>query len=188
MSKYILTESENRKVSKAIKFLKDLDGTPRKNYCKNNPPKKDGAPFWIGDEKITDIEYIKKSGSVCVGLTNLVRRFMGLEIPGKISNKKKVFWPGGTGAWFNYLKNEKRLEKINFNKVYPKGTLLLQDFNPKDQGHVIVTINSSKKGLLYSKIIHSIHIKGTLIELVKDYPNYKRQTHICLPQNWILKN
>ena len=49
------------------------------------------------------------------------------------------------------MKNEKRLEKINFNKVYPKGTLLIQNFNPKDQRHVVFTINSSKNGLLESK-------------------------------------
>jgi hypothetical protein len=49
----------------------------------------------------------------------------------KLSKDSKL-WPGNTEAWFEYLNNTKRLQKINFNKVYPNGTLLLQDFNPKD--------------------------------------------------------
>lgn len=71
------------------------------------------------------------------------------------------------------------------------------NFNPKDQGHVAFTINSSKKGLLDTKIIHSINdkdkktgkvYKNVTIQKVKEYHNYKRHTHICLPQNWLLKN
>lgn len=108
---------------------------------------------------------------------------------------KKHSFIGGTGAWFSYLKKEKRLEKIDFEKQYPKGTLLLQNYNPKEQGHVAITINSSKKGLLHSKIIHAINgtwdgkkYNSTVIEKLMDYPNYKRHTHVCLPQNWLLKN
>ena len=192
MNKYILTDEENRKVSKAISYLKKLEGTKRKDYSKNTPPKR-GAPFWIEKEKLPNVELIKKEGSVCVGFTNLVRRLMKLEIPGDITGKKKKDWVGGTEAWFDYLKKEKRLEKIDFNKVYPKGTLLLHNFNPKDQGHVAVTINSSKLGLLNSKIIHNtneknINLYGTYIHKLKEYENYKRFTHICLPQDWILKN
>jgi hypothetical protein len=89
MSKYILTYEENRKVSKAISYLKKLEGTKRKDYFKDTPPKKKGAPFWIEKEKLPDIEVTKKEGSVCVGFTNLVRRLMKLEIPGDITGKKK---------------------------------------------------------------------------------------------------
>jgi hypothetical protein len=119
---------------------------------------------------------------------------MKLEIPGDITGKKKGEsigdWVGDTWAWFDYLKREKRLEKIDFNKVYPKGTLLLQNYNPK--GQVGVTINSSKLGLLNSKIIHNtsdknLNLYDTYIHKLKEYENYKRFTHICLPQDWILK-
>ena len=187
----MVTEIQEKLISKAIRYLKKLEGTPRKNYCKNKAPTKDGEPFWIENTKPPSIEYIKKKGAVCVGLGNLVRRYMGLEVPGNITGKKKHFWPGGTESWFKYLKKEKRLEKIDFEKVYPKGTLLIQPFNPKDQGHIAITINSSKKGLLYSKIIHNVHDKGlfgTYIHKVIEYPNYKRHTHVCLPKNWLLKN
>jgi hypothetical protein len=40
MNKYVLNTSQNRKVSKVIRFLKLLEGTPRKNYNKSIPPKK----------------------------------------------------------------------------------------------------------------------------------------------------
>jgi len=155
---------------------------------------KPGYPFWTTN-KLPDFEYIYKKGSVCVGLTNLVRTYMKKEIPGNITGHKISDFIGGTEEWFTYLKKKKRLEKICLTKVYPKGTLLLQNYNSKDYGHVVVTINSSKKGLLESKIIHAIHgtyktkkYNSTVIELLQDYPNYERFTHICLPQNWLLKN
>lgn len=202
MSKYKLTEDQKKKVNKAIKYAKQFDNYPYK-LCGNQPPnpKRDYEPFWFQNDKPPELNIVKKKGLSCVGLANLVRRFMGLQVPGKVTGQKLSAltkkWPGSTSAWFQYLKNEKRLEKIDFNKVYPKGTLLLQDFNPKDQGHVAFTINSSKKGLLDTKIIHSINdkdkktgkiYKQVTIEKVKDYYNYKRHTHICLPQNWLLKN
>lgn len=190
-----LNEKQNKSISKVIKYLKNFKGCPYKLYCSSKGPIKDGPPFWITCNKPPKIEYVYKKGLVCVGLSNLARRYMGLEIPGNISGIKKSEFIGGTYAWFNYLKKKKRLEKINFKKVYPKGTLLLQNYNPKDQGHVAITINSSKNGLLESNIIHAINGKwegkvynSTVIEKVKDYPYFNRHTHICLPQNWLLKN
>lgn len=202
MSKYILTEIQDKKVCKAIRYAKRFENFPYK-LCGSQPPNttKDYEPFWFQNEKPPELNVVKKKGLSCVGLANLVRRYMGLQVPGKVTGQKLKpivkKWPGSTSAWFHYLKTEKRLEKIDFNKVYPKGTLLLQDYNPKDEGHVAFTINSSKNGLIESKIIHSINdrdratgkiYKKVTIEKVKDYYNYKRHTHICLPQNWLLKN
>ena len=201
--KYNLNEDQKKKVNKAIKYAKLFNKYPY-SLCGKEPPKNttnDKGPFWFANEKPPELNFIKKKGLNCVGLANLVRRFMGLQVPGKVTGQKLSAitkkWPGSTDAWFEYLKNKRRLEKIDFNKVYPKGTLLLQDYNPKDQGHVAFTINSSKKGLLETKIIHSVNdkdkdtgkiYKQVTIEKVKDYYNYKRHTHICLPQNWLLKN
>ena len=203
MSRYNLTEKQNKEVSRAIRYAKRFNDFPY-GLCGRQPPKNttsDKGPFWFANEKPPELNFVKKKGLNCVGLANLVRRYMGLQVPGKVTGQKLTAiikqWPGSTSAWFHYLKTEKRLEKIDFDKVYPKGTLLLQDFNPKDSGHVAFTINSSKKGLLHSKIIHSIYdrdretgkiYKKVTIEKVKDYYNYKRHTHVCLPQNWLLKN
>lgn len=194
-----LTENQLKKVNKALRYAKKFENFPYKLCGKQPNLTKDNEPFWFQNEKPPPLSLVKKKGLSCVGLANLVRRYMGLEIPGKITGQRPrgliKQWPGGTSAWFDYLKKKKRLEKIDFNKVYPKGTLLLQDFNPRDQGHVAFTITSSKKGLLESKMIHSINDRANgkiynrvVIEKVKDYPNYKRHTHVCLPQNWLLKN
>lgn len=199
MSKYKLTEDQLKKVNKALRYAKKFKNFPYK-LCGNEPNlTKDNEPFWFQNEKPPELNIIKSKGLNCVGLANLVRRYMGLEVPGKVKgeklNKITKKWPGSTSAWFDYLKKKKRLEIIDFNKVYPKGTLLLQDFNPLDQGHVALII--SNKRLLEGKIIHSINDKDkktgkiynkVTIEKVKDYYNYKRHTHICLPQNWLLKN
>lgn len=195
MSNYNLTDKETKVISKVIRYIKKFEGTPYKRYTSPKGPTKDCSPFWIENKPPPKCECIYKSGLVCVGLANLARRHVGLEVPGNISKMKKHSFIGGTGAWFSYLKKTKRLEKIDFEKQYPKGTLLLHDYNPKDQGHVAITINSSKKGLLHSKIIHTVYgtwdgkkYNSTVIEKLIDYPNYKRHTHICLPQNWLLKN
>ena len=114
---------------------------------------------------------------------------MGLKIP--IENGKwKYIFPGGSGAWFQYLKDKKRLHKINYSKTYQKGTLLLQDYNPKDMGHVAIVWTENKKGLSHSKILHSRHDgpKSVVIEPLDDYTMKKRFTHICLPENWLAKN
>ena len=39
----------------------------------------------------------------------------------------------------------KKTTKIDYNKTYPKGTLLLQDYNPKDMGHVAIVWTEDKK-------------------------------------------
>lgn len=204
MSRYTLSEAQKKEVNKAIRYAKKFENYPY-TLCGNQPPKNtinDKGPFWFSNEKPPEMNIIKKKGMNCVGLANLVRRYMGLQIPGKVIGQKLTsivkLWPGSTSAWFHYLKTQKRLEKIDFNKVYPKGTLLLEDFNPKNSGHVAITINSSKKGLLESKIIHALNwrnnepkklFRKVSIEKLKESERpYKLYTHICLPQNWLLKN
>ncbi len=181
-----------QQIENSISFLLKLENTPRINYDKNTPPTYNNEPpFWIGTGPLNDIEYIKKKGIVCVGFSNLIRRLNNLEIPGMITGKKLDYWPGGTRAWFEYLDQENRLEKINFSKEYPKGTLLLQNYNSINEGHIAITINSNVNGLLESNIIHNVssdNFYGTYNHKVKEYSNYHKLTHICLPENWILKN
>ena len=197
------------KIRKVMEFIKKLEGTPYKLINKRIPPKRDSAPFWIGPGDIPSINKIRKDGLICVGVANLCRRLMHLEIPGKITNykpknKELEKWIGGTGAWFDYLSHKKRLKKINFKKTYPEGTLLLQNFNIKDQGHVAIIINDNPKEIMTtdfkfnffhgrSNIIHAIknpkgYKTGVLVEPLLDYWNYKRFTHVCLPEDWLCKN
>ena len=109
---------------------------------------------------------------------------------------------GGTGGWFEYLKKNKRLEKFNYKKSYPAGTLLLRDYNTKDYGHVAIIFEENKKGVLFSSLIHSVgwndgsNIKGVKIDAsvgkshffqYNGTSNTGHYTHICLPENWLLK-
>ena len=70
---------------------------------------------------------------------------------------------------------------------------MLQDFNVIDQGHVAV-VTETNGTLLESIIIHNINdncnekYNKVIIEKLNDYPNNKRFTHICLPENWLLKD
>ena len=158
-------------------------------------PNVDEEPFWIGKCILPNKDYIFERGSVCVGLTNIARRYLKLDIPGYINNKVQHFFIGGTDAWFQYLDKENRLNKIDFNCKYPKGTLLIQNYNENDQGHVAIIITDNDF-LIDQKIIHNINekrknkkrVNSTIIEKFKDYPNYKRFTHICLPEKWLLLN
>ena len=154
----------------------------------------DGPPFWNTNTPPKDINFIKTKGSCCTGLPNLVRRYIGLEIPGNIKGFQIHECVGGTDAWFKYLNNTNRLEKIDSTKIYPKGTLLVQNYNKNDQGHLAILIDSDK--FLYkSNIIHNINgiwnnkkYNSTVIEKFKDYPYNTRFTHICLANNWLKKN
>jgi len=156
---------------------------------------KDGPPFWNTNTPPPSIDHVKKYGSCCTGLPNLVRRYLGLEIPGNITGYKKNICIGGTDAWFSYLKSKNMLQKIDINKDYPKGTLLLQNYNKNDQGHLSITINSNIKGLQFSDIIHNINgtwnnkkYNSVVIEKFIEYPYKERYTHISLPENWLLIN
>ena len=193
----------NQKINKAITFIKKINGFPYVNYNKKTPPKKDGGPFWLSNDKAPSLSQIKKEGVVCVGIANLCRRVMGLEIPGKITNyktKSKLAesWPGGTAAWFDYLLNTNRLQKIELNKSYPIGTLLLQDFNTKNQGHVAIVVSEKGGNVMNSQVIHAIRhntdvskskrVDAAILHTLTKYWFHERFTHICLPENWLLKN
>ena len=95
---------------------------------------------------------------------------------------KKIIRFRGTEAWFKYLNNKKRLLEIDLTKQYPIGTLLIQNFNEYDQGHVAVVIDSNQN-VLESLIIHNVYgtwdnktYNSTVTEKLIDYPYYSRFT------------
>lgn len=180
-----------KKINKAMRYASKLKDVKYKCNTKQAGPTKDGPPFWITNTPPPDISKIKKGGICCVGFANLIRRYLGLEIPGMIPGKKTITnFIGGTGEWFLYLKSTKRLKKINHKKLYPKGTLLLQNYNPTDQGHVAI-VYKENKDLLNSQIMHAQHtcgIKSVNVEKMINYTKFERFTHICLPKDWLLKN
>lgn len=178
------------KMDSIVEYLKKYEGMKYTNYDFQNPVMNKNEPFWVSNSELPEFSYVYAKGSTCVGLINIVRRYLKLKIPGLEENYDS---PGGSGSWFRYLNEKDRLLNINVLDIYPKGTLLLQDFNLIDQGHVAVVTNSNNT-LLESTIIHNINdlchekYNKVIIEKLKDYPNYNRFTHVCLPENWLLKN
>ena len=176
-------KNQNAKIKKGLQYAEKLVGIKYK--ASKKPPTKDSAPFWNRNGPVPPMQDIKKGGLACVGVTNLIRRYLDLKIPTE-TGEWKDFFPGGTSAYFHYFTKK----QINYDKTYPKGTLLMEKWNPENQGHVAIVWTESKQGLLYSKILHSRHdgSKSVVIEDLKDYKMNKRFTHICLPKDWMIKN
>lgn len=176
------------------KWLRRFEGMKYTNYDFKIPKMNANEPFWVSNSKLPEFSYIYIRGSTCVGLVNILRRYLQLEIPGIITGEEKDDIPGGTQSWFKYLTIKKRLNVVDFSKTYRAGTLLIQDFNNKDQGHVSIVI-SENNALIESEIIHNVNGKwgnkiynSVTIEMVKEYPYYDRFTHICMPEKWLIKN
>ena len=176
-----------------MNYLKKFEGMKYTKYDFVNPNINENEPFWVSNSPLPEFSYIYEKGSTCVGLINILRRHLKLDIPGIITNEKKHEFPGGTSAWFDYLNETNRLLEIDYSIVYPEGTLLLQNYNVEDQGHVAVIMNSTT--LLESNIIHNVSgiwenkvYNSVVVEKLKEYPYYKRFTHVCLPDNWLIRN
>lgn len=88
--------------------------------------------FWASNEPAPSAVQIRDNdlSIVCAGLINLMRRYVGLPVPGVDGSMGEdgVKWPGTTSAWFKYLKMQGKLEPIYTVKKYPRGTLLLRPF------------------------------------------------------------
>ena len=176
------------KIKKGLDFIFKLIGT-KYGWWNKDDMRYNEIPSFSLNKKIPTIKYIKNKKCNCVGVINLIRRINNLQIPGTENSNYK--YPGGTYIWFNYLYKNKKLEKFNKNKIYPRGTLLLKKYkNYKNKGHVAVIYKSSK---INSKIIHSWvensipnknkNNPGIIIEKLSIYDKYF--THICLPNKWL---
>ena len=189
-------------IDDVLKFAKKLIGAPRGKSWKTYKLSSNTSPMWASNDSLPSISFLKKEGMNCAGLTNLMRRKAGLSVLVLEKDPKKVL--GGTGAWFSYLKKKKRLQKFDINKSYPKGTLLLRNYYKKpnvnyiDEGHLAVIYEEYKKGVLFSSLIHSIGIFETQVVLDPTvgkhyFAKYNKKTgigpftHICLPEDWLLK-
>jgi hypothetical protein len=177
-------------IRKAINFIYSLIGTKYSWWMNNDDMRVNEEPSYSINTNVPTKSYIKKHSINCVGVINLMRRINNLDIPG--SNNPNYKYPGGTYIWYQYLKNKKKLEKFNINKIYPRGTLLLKKYiNYYNQGHVAIIYRSSK---INTKIIHSysyeslpnknLNNPGIIIEPLNDYLHFF--THICLPQDWLI--
>ena len=71
--------SGNSKIDKGLQYADKLVGI--RYAVSSKAPTKDSCPFWNRDGPAPSIEDVKKGGLACVGVTNLIRRHLGLKIP-----------------------------------------------------------------------------------------------------------
>ena len=154
------------------------------------------SPLWCCDEELPSIDIIKREGMNCAGLINLMRRKAGLSVLVLKPDRKNVL--GGTDDWFKYLNSKDRLQPFDIKASYPRGTMLLRDYNFIDEGHLAVIYKRSEQGVLVSSVIHSDGYSRNKVVIDtcvgkshfaqrNGTTNTGHYTHICLPENWLLR-
>ena len=189
-------------IDRSLDYAKSLVGVGRGNTLDHEYLcGSDTGPYWAADGPVKPYETIKQGGINCTGLINLIRRYLGLSVT--VVNPNDLTRLGDTDEWFTYLNHTYRLKPFEIDKSYPKGTLLLRNYNEIDQGHLAVIYQENKEGVLFSKLIHSVgwsdgsNLKCIKIDecVGKSYfcqyngtTNTGHYTHICLPEDWLIKN
>lgn len=202
-------------ISSAIEYSTKLIGIPFRWYDPDTDTFNGNDKFWCHNSRPPLVSEIVENDKsiVCTGLINLIRREGGLTIPGLNGNIRGKYkeicqqHPGGTGAWFKYLHQNKRLQKLDIKLRYPKGTLLLAKFisDNEDQGHAAMVYDDSKGKTINEQLI--IHSAPTILYpdrhlhknhgcvIVEEFKisneewRYSKKpyyTYVCLPENWLL--
>jgi hypothetical protein len=154
--------SEYLQITNAIGYARNLLRIPYR-WHRDGDSIAPNDKFWASNDPApSSIDILRQNKSiVCTGLTNLMRRFVGLPVPGLDGSLGQVGldFPGTTGIWFMYLTQKDRLIPINPDAKYPRGTLFIRNFSDveTDQGHVAVLLTSSPQyeNVLDDYIIHS---------------------------------
>lgn len=172
---------------KALAYAETLVGTKYDPWKNGQDTRATEAPFWVAGATLPSAAYVKKRSCVCAGLINLMHRHAGLAVPG--AEKKGYKYAGGTWIWFNTLKKKGVLEPFDIRRDYPVGTLLLRNYaNVKDQGHVAVIYEKSRKGVLFSKLLHCYFNAGVRIDDTVGKSHFWDKdgyyTHTCAPEDW----
>lgn len=130
-----------------------------KRYGNNNK-----APFYCSNDTLPNLNNVKENGLVCWGLTNLLLREAGVKLPFKQAHQKYGnnipgirFGHGGSDEWI-YLFQDNGLEPFNEDGKYPKGTILIRNFDRLTEGHTAILMEDSTglKSLEDCMVIHSV--------------------------------
>jgi hypothetical protein len=134
---------------------------------------------------------VRDKSMVCVGLTNVMRRYMELEIPYDAARK----YPGTTSAYSEYFDDVRFPIDPNHYEAHivslPKGSLLMWDWESwTNQGHVAVKWDNDF-------VLHAVPTMDDTDE-IKDHGFVQRQalsdlrdmtfTHAVLPEHWLKTN
>ncbi len=180
-------------IQAALDYAYTLLGLPYRWYRKGEAITGDDK-FYAANEPAPVAADLFADGKciVCTGVTNLMRRHVGLPVPPAVADADIPF-PATTDAWFYYLQKNNKLQPFDIEKAlaneYSKGSLLIRNFEnvETEQGHVAVLIDSRR-------ILHAYAYDDTNgicgITLLKDshyyngHPGY--YTHICLAEDWLI--
>jgi hypothetical protein len=199
-----LTPEQQAKIDEAIVYAKSFIGIPYRWHRTGDKIKGDDK-FWAENGCTVTCEKIKEDDKciVCTGLANLVRRKLGFSIPGLAGELGEVGleFPGTTGVWFWVFKNKERLEEVDFSRKYPIGTLLLADYvSDESQGHIAIIASDKADNLKEQEILHATsdftyvesenmrNVGNVRIEPLSNTIEWFKLTHVCLPENWLLKD
>jgi hypothetical protein len=199
-----LTPIQQAKIEEAMVYAKSFIGIPYR-WHRTGDKIQGTDKFWAENGCVVTCEQIKSEDKciVCTGLSNLVRRKLGFSIPGLAGELGKVGleFPGTTGVWFWVFKNKERVEEVDFSRKYPIGTLLLADYvSDESQGHIAIIANDKGDNLKEQEIIHATsdfsyvesenmrNVGNVRIEPLSNTTEWFKLTHVCLPENWLLKD
>ena len=160
------------KVRRALAKAEEYMGIPYSAWRPDVSCYGDHGPFWSYNGPAPSFDRVKRELLNCVGLINVVRRDLGLEIPGADEQR---YYAGGTYEWFTYLDHKKKLKKFEPSRIYPDGTLLLRCFrSQEDDGHVAIICGPNQ-------VVHSIRDQGVCRSQI--WPDYYE--YVCAPADWL---
>jgi len=123
---------ENDAVTRAIAYGELVIGAPYVWW--NGGPLPKQAPMWTANGPPPGPDVVRKEGTNCAGLTNLMLRSIGKRVP-----HVKGAGHGGTEAYGKYY--ETVAKDFDVHHKYPAGTLIGRHYRGvKDQGHVAVVL------------------------------------------------
>lgn len=131
---------------------------------------------------IPELSTIKSIGINCAGLVNLIRQKSGLTIP-ELNQDDEGVVRGGTYHWYNYFLENKLLNKFDYSKYYPIGTILLRTYRDlKDQGHLAIIYSEDPEDPENppNSIIHAYSCEiGNQVGISNLY-----DSHFCIPEGY----
>tara|TARA_B100000401_G_scaffold378779_1_gene279861 strand:- start:5208 stop:5768 length:561 start_codon:yes stop_codon:yes gene_type:complete len=137
----------NQKIDDVISFAESLIGI---KYVKWEQ----GKDYNFHCDEIPSLEMLKMEGVCCSSFINILMLYSGKIIP-----ENRNIMRGGTLYWAVFFRDNNVLEKFDYTKKYPLGTIFLRNFyNETDQGHMAMLTDYNKDEpdkILYSKIIHA---------------------------------
>jgi hypothetical protein len=166
-------------------YAQSLRNAPYTYWDGEHIPRNDMTPFYAQNGPPPSRSHIDAVGVSCAGYMNLLRRHMGLSVPG-VDDPCELY-PGGIGAWHTFLRDH--LTPFDAAATYEDGTILFRPYTSvQDQGHIGVVFG----GQLYHSYAYvwepfsfekRVEPGVSITDIWKD--GYF--THVAPPSAWLLE-